>query len=199
MKLYAELPVYRARQVLGDVLVVVWIVAWVWIGMVTFELIENLAEPGRLLESAGSTIEGSASSVSERMAEVPVVGRFLQVPLTSLGQGGQSLIEAGRAQQESVKNLARWAGVLVAALPIVFVVLRWGSGRWTWSREASAVQRLRAHPAGLPLLALRAVAARPLDDLLRAFPDPVGAYTSGNYELLAGLELQRMGLRAPRG
>jgi hypothetical protein len=199
MKLYAELPVYRARQVFGDLFVVAWIVVWVWIGTSTFALIENLAEPGRLLERAGSTIQDSASSASERAAEVPVLGGYLRVPFDSLGRAGRSLIDAGRAQQESVETLALWAGVLVAALPIVYALLKWGTGRWAWSRQASVAQKLSTRPAGTQLLALRAIASRPLADLLRASGDPAGAYGSGDYAPLAGLELERLGLRAPPG
>jgi hypothetical protein len=195
MKLYAELPAYRTRQIIGDLFLVAWLVVWIWIGMSTFELIENLAEPGRLLESSGSNIAGSASSISDRVAEVPVVGRYLEIPFGSLEQAGETLVDAGRAQQDSVRTLALWAGVLVAALPILWLLVRWGSHRWAWVRQASAVQMLRVDPARLQLLALRAIATRPLTDLLRASEDPAGAYGSGNYAPLAALELERLGLK----
>ena len=34
MKLYADAPARRTRQILADVLFVVWMVGWVWIGHV---------------------------------------------------------------------------------------------------------------------------------------------------------------------
>jgi hypothetical protein len=59
--------------------------------------------------------------------------------------------------------------------------------------------RLRDDRADLHLFALRAVANRPLRQLHRVTPDPAGALAAGDYEGLAALELNALGLKtAPR-
>jgi hypothetical protein len=196
MKLYAELPFYRARQILVDLLVVAWAALWVLIGRFLFTLIGKLAEPGRRLEGAGSDLAGTASGAGSRVADVPLVGKYLEAPFGSLERVGQTLQEAGQTQQNTVHTLALWIGILVAALPILFVLFQWGIRRRAWIQQATAAHLVRADAGNLQLFALRAIATRPLTELRLATDDPAGAYDSGNYAALAALELNELGLRA---
>jgi hypothetical protein len=125
-----------------------------------------------------------------------VVGGELQGPFGRLAGVGQTLADAGATQQEVVHQLALWLGVLVAAVPIVVLLLTWLPRRVAWAREAGAASRLRLAGADLELFALRAVANRPLRQLRRATLDPAGALRAGDYEALADLELRSLGLRA---
>jgi hypothetical protein len=109
---------------------------------------------------------------------------------------GQTLADAGATQQEVVHQLALWLGVLVAAVPIIALLLVWLPRRVAWAREAGAASRLRLDGADLELFALRAVANRSLRDLHRVTPDPAGALRGGEFEALADLELRALGLRA---
>ena len=99
-------------------------------------------------------------------------------------------------QQEVVHQLALWLGVLVAAVPIIALLLVWLPRRISWAREAGAASRLRLDGADLELFALRAVANRSLRDLHRVTPDPAGALRAGEHHALADLELRALGLRA---
>ncbi len=49
MKLYADTPTRRTRQVASDAWMLFWIVLWIWIGMKIDDLVLNLAVPGRKL------------------------------------------------------------------------------------------------------------------------------------------------------
>jgi hypothetical protein len=100
------------------------------------------------------------------------------------------------AQQEVVHQLALWLGVVVAAVPVVALLLVWLPHRVTWAREAGAAGRLRLDGADLELFAIRAVANRPLRQLHQVSPDPAGDLRAGEYEALAELELRALGLRA---
>jgi len=195
MKLYAETAGLRARQVLGDLAVVAWTAAWVWAGVTLYRLVDKLAVPGARLEQAGGGFAGDVAEIQQKVGRVPVVGGELQGPFGRLAGVGQTLADAGATQQQVVHQLALWLGVLVAAVPIVILLLAWLPRRVAWAREAGAAGRLRLAGADLELFALRAVANRPLRQLHRVTPDPAGALRAGNYEALADLELRALGLR----
>jgi hypothetical protein len=195
VKLYAETSGLRARQVLGDLAVVAWMAAWVWAGATLYRLVEKLAVPGARLEQAGGGFAGDVAEIRQKVGRVPVVGNELQGPFGRLAGVGQTLADAGATQQQVVHQLALWLGVLVAAVPIVTLLLAWLPRRVSWAREAGAASRLRLAGADLELFALRAVANRPLRQLHRVTPDPAGALRAGEYGALADLELRALGLR----
>jgi hypothetical protein len=195
MKLYAESPGYRARQILQDVAVVVWIIGWTVTGATVHGLVARLAVPGENIEQAGSSFERTLNSFGDRLSEVPVVGEGLQQPFEFISQAGGALERAGRAQQNAINALAVWLGVALALIPISLVVIGYLPGRRRWMREAGAAQRLRISSADLHLFALRALARRPLHELRRVSPDPAAALLKGDYEELATLELRALGLR----
>ena len=195
MKLYAETSGLRARQVLGDLAVVAWTAAWVWAGVTLYRLVEKLAVPGARLEQAGGGFAGDVAEIQQKVGRVPVVGNELQGPFGRLAGVGQTLADAGATQQQVVHQLALWLGTLVAAVPVVTLLLAWLPRRVSWAREAGAASRLRLAGADLELFALRAVANRPLRQLHRVTPDPTGALRAGDYEALADLELRALGLR----
>jgi hypothetical protein len=195
MKLYAETAAMRARQLLGDLAVLVWVAAWVAAGLALYRLVERLAGPGRTLEQAGAAFSDDVGGLQEQVGRIPAVGDDLQEPFGRLGGLGRTLVEAGQAQQEVVHQLALFLGVVVAAAPVAALLVVWLPRRVAWAREAGAASRLRLAGADLELFAIRAVANRPLRQLRRVTPDPAGALRAGDYEGLAALELQSLGLR----
>jgi hypothetical protein len=196
VKLYAETAGLRARQVLGDLLVLAWTAAWVWAGMTLDRLVGRLAAPGARLEQAGGGFAGDVAEIQQKVGRIPVVGGDLQGPFGRLAGVGQTLADAGATQQQVVHQLALWLGILVAAVPIAALLVTWLPRRVAWAREAGAARRLRLAGADLELFAVRAVANRSLRDLRRVTPDPAGALRTGDYEALADLELRSLGLRA---
>ncbi|MDQ4145565.1 MAG: hypothetical protein M3198_17850 [Actinomycetota bacterium] len=195
MKIYAEVPSRRLRQILSDGAAVFWVALWVRIGLWIGELVNRLAGPARTIERAGSELARPLVTASREVGELPLVGRALSLPLDAAAGAGHSLQGAGSAQQEVVHTLAVWLGVLIAAIPISLVIARYVPRRVRWIREASAVQRLRLRAADLQLFALRAIASRPLYELGKATADPAAAFAAGEYEALAAIELQALGLR----
>jgi len=196
VKLYAETPGLRARQLLGDLATLAWTAGWVAAGLALYRLVERLAVPGARVEQAGSGFAGDVAEIQDKIGQVPVVGDQLQGPFGRLAGTGRTLAEAGATQQEVVHQLALWLGVVVAAVPVVTLLLVWLPRRVAWSREAGAASRLRLDGAALELFAIRAVANRPLRALRRVTPDPAGALRAGEHEALADLELRSLGLRA---
>ncbi|HEY8555825.1 MAG TPA: hypothetical protein VOA19_07625 [Actinomycetes bacterium] len=196
MKLYAETARLRARQLLGDLATLAWTAAWVAAGLTLYRLVERLAVPGARVEQAGSDFAGDVAEIQQRIGRVPVVGDQLQGPFGRLAGTGRTLAAAGATQQEVVHQLALWLGVVVAAVPVVTLLLVWLPRRVAWAREAGAASRLRMDGADLELFAIRAVANRPLRELRRVSADPAGALRAGEHQALADLELRALGLRA---
>jgi hypothetical protein len=195
MKIYAETPGFRTRQVLADASMILWVYLWVRIGLRIKELVDGLGTPGRTIQQAGSGLAGTLESAAREVSDVPVVGDALRAPLESAADAGRVLQRAGAAQQDVVHTLAVWLGTLLALIPILFVLYHWGPWRARWAREASAAQRLRSDSSDLQLFALRALATRPLQELRRAAEDPAAAFGAGDYEALAAIELGELGLR----
>lgn len=197
MKLYAETAGLRVRQLAGDLALVAWTAAWVAAGQALYRLVEKLAVPGARVEQAGSSFAADVAEIQQTVGRLPVVGGQLQDPFGRLSGVGRTLAEAGVAQQEVVRQLALWLGVVVAAVPVVALLLVWLPRRVTWVREAGAASRLRLDGADLELFAIRAVANRPLRELHRVSPDPAGDLRAREFQALADLELRALGLRAP--
>jgi len=198
VKLYAETPFHRTRQITADAAVALWIVVWVRIGVWIHELFGRLAEPGKSVEGAGSRIASAMGSAGGRLGDLPGVGDALRAPFEAAAGAGSALQRAGATQQDVVHTLAIWLGVLLAVIPIGYVLLRYAPWRTRWIREASAAARLRIDAEDLHLFALRAVATRPLYELQGATPDPAAALARGDYEALASLELGALGLVSGR-
>ena len=195
MRLYGEMPQVRARQLLQDMALVLWIVLWVAVGFKVNALVNELAQPGETIERAGSGFAGSVEEIGGGVGDVPLVGEELRRPFEAVAGAGRVLEEAGQTQQDLLQTLALWLGVLFAVIPISYVLYRYVPDRLRWIREAGAARRLRIDADDLRLFALRAIATRPLHELRRAAPDPAAAFEAGDYETLAGLELAALGLR----
>lgn len=198
MHWYAETPVRRTRQIVGDLLVLLWVVLWVLLGRWTFSLVRLLAAPADPLRSAGGTVQDRLTEVAERVGEVPLVGDQLTSPFTGAADAGTSLVTAADALDSGVTRVAWVLALLLAATPILLVVGAYLAVRLTTARRAAAMGRLREGESALELLALRALVTQTPARLVRVNPDPLAAWRAGEdstVRALAGLELQRLGLR----
>jgi hypothetical protein len=132
------------------------------------------------------------------VGRVPLVGDELTDPFTRAAEAARSLADAGREQQEIVGDLALVLALLLVAVPLGLVLLLWLPSRLRWMRRAGAAAAVRDQPAGRDLLALRALAGRPLNQLTRLGPDIAQSWRNGDasaVDALAALELKELGLR----
>lgn len=201
--LYADKPLVRARQLLTDLVVVAWVWFWVWAAMWLYDLIEKLAVPGQKLERAGTGIADNLADAGSKVDKVPGVGNALASPFDKAADAARGLADAGRQQQETVREVALALSLLLLVVPLGLVLFVWLPLRVRWIRRARAAAILRRAPAGRDLLALRALATQPLRRLAVLGPDPVDAWRRGEestVDALAALELRSLGLRvaAPR-
>jgi hypothetical protein len=194
VKLYAQTPRMRNGQILRDLMALVWVGLWAWVGARVHDLVAALAGPGRAVESAGQNLSRSAEDAGTSISNVPGVGDALEGPFGALSTAGRTLQGAGAAQQEAITELALWLGTSLALIPIVYVVLKYVPGRVSWIQEATAAHHIRLDADDLELFALRAAVTRPFHELRKASKDPAGDLAAGNYQALARLELNALGL-----
>ncbi len=199
MKLYAEAPRLRTRQLLTDAAVALWVLLWVRFGFLVDALVNRLAEPSRSLESAGVAFERRLDAAGAEVADVPAIGDALEQPFSEAATAGRELARVAQAQQRDISTLALVISLIVAGFAIVYVLGRYLPSRVRWMRAATAASRLRLDSDDLYIFALRAIATRPWHELRRVTPDPAGAFSAGDYEALAALELSALGLRTDAG
>src|SRR5689334_17652942 len=111
MRLYAQRPDLRLRQVLGDAGLLAWTVLWVLAARAVHGAVPTLAEPGRAVEDVGGSVARNMSSAAETADRLPVAGDALAMPFRALGDAGDSVSGAGRAAQDAVGTLAFWLAV----------------------------------------------------------------------------------------
>jgi hypothetical protein len=197
--MYADRLPIAVRQLLTDIAVVIWVYAWIRAGIWVHDTMLKLGVPGQKLESAGSGIADNLADAGGKVGRVPLVGDQLTKPFTGAANAARSLADAGRQQQEIVGNVALVLALVAIAVPLALVLFVWLPLRLRWMRRAGVASAVRDEPAGRELLALRALATRPLDRLAALGPDIATAWRAGDasaVDALAALELRDLGLRS---
>lgn len=193
---YAESPARRSRQIVGDAAVVVWVVAWIQLGRSVHHAVNRLGTAGKEIANAGTGLSGALSDAATRAANLPLVGGSLAAPLRNAGTAANRVTDAGMAQESAVARLALILGIVVALVPALLLLLWVIPRRLRWSRAATPAARLRKQDQAL--LALRAIASRPLSQLQQLGPNLGQAVLAGDpvaIGTLARLELNALGLQ----
>lgn len=197
MRIYAQTPMRRTGQLIGDLFLLAWCALWITIAVFIHGLISALAGLGRTLEEAGTNLTGSMNEVSDNVGDVPVAGDALQAPFDLAGTVGDAIRDAGVSQQEVVATLAFWLALVIAFLPIAWAALNRLPARFRWIKEADAAAVMIED---VELFAMRALINRPLTELARVSPTPASDVRMGDATTirdLARLELASLGLRPP--
>lgn len=198
--LYAAIPARRTLQVTGDVLMLVWVLLWVWVGRLVHDITMLLAAPGRALESAGGGFADRMKDAARSVDNLPVLNDRVATPFDNVAGAGDSIAGAGADLVSAVGKLALVLGVVTASVPIVIVGAFWLWRRIRFVRRAEAAQRFIDADVDLDLFALRAMASQPMERIAAISPDPSGAWRRGDRDVirrLAELELRDCGLRPP--
>lgn len=201
MKMYAERPWHATNQLLGDLLVLAWVIFWVWLATRVQDNVGDLAGPGRDAEDAGDNLARSLHSAASRVDDIPLAGDRLRSPFDEGAGAGRDFAAAAQSYQDAVADLARLTGIAVAIIPVVILLAIWLPRRIRWIIAASAAKRLLRSSAddgrALDLFALRALVNQPLAKLSRITQDPALAWREQDpvaLESLAELELAQLGL-----
>jgi hypothetical protein len=201
MKLYADTPARATRQVLADVLFLLWLLMWVMAGNAVHDATLELAGPGRQTQESATSLAESMQDAGDALDDVPIVGDSARAPFDKASEASGALADAGQAEVEAVEGLAFWLRLAVTLIPILVVGALFVPVRWRFVREATAGQRFVDAEADLQLFALRAMSNQPMHQLARVSADPVGAWQRGDRDVvhaLAKLEMRSVGLKPPR-
>lgn len=203
MRLYAQTPARRSRQVLADLIAVALIAAAVRFALIVHGAIMRLAEPGRKARSAGDNLASGLDDAADAASKVPFVGGSLKKPLQSAADAGTGLSDAGQSLQHVVGQVATLTALALIILPVAFVLVLWLPPRLRWIRRSATTRLLLDKPGGADLLALRALTG-PQRDLAAVSAPPGGladAWRRGDQRVisdLAEVALDRAGLRPRR-
>lgn len=202
MKLYADLPLRRLSQLLGDLVVLALVYLSIQVGQAAHEAVSALAQPGMEAEQQARRLDGALSDAARDVRETPLVGEELGRPFRALASTSRDLASTAQDYQDTVADVAALTGLVVALVPIAVLLIVWLPRRLRWVVDASAAVRLlRDSPGANELLAVRAIARLSLPSLVRLGPGVVEGWKAGDpyaTEALARLEAAELGLRLPR-
>jgi hypothetical protein len=197
-KPYSDHPVRGSLQIVGDVLVVCWVVGWVLVGRFVHDAFVETAKFGYGIQGGAGGVADNLRKAGSEASGVPLVGDRLSTPFERAGGAAGSLAHSGQEFGDRLTGLALPMAVLLAGLPILFVILLWAPARWRYARRAGATVELARSAEGRNVLALRALAGQPTARLTAISADPVGDWRRGDTEVigrLATMEMQRSGVR----
>jgi hypothetical protein len=198
---YATTPARLTAQLISDTLVIAWIVVWVFIGMAVHHAIAIFAKVGTQVQDSANGISENLNSAGDSADNIPLVGGAVATPLRAASEAALDLAGAGQSLNSTATWLAVLLAIAVAAPPILAVGMPWLFLRIRFFRRKWTVIALAQTPAGQQLLALRALANRPLRRLTEITPDPVGAWRHQDPAAvrgLAALELRSAGVARVR-
>jgi hypothetical protein len=188
-------------QLLADVLLLLWVVAWVEVARAVDHGVRDLARPGYAVQSGAGGLAGNLHEAGQAVTGVPLVGHSLATPLTSAGGRAGDVADAGRELGDRITAAALPVALVVLAVAVVPVVLVWLTLRGRFAARAGACAALARRPGGDDLLALRALATRSPRQLAAVGPDPMGRWRREDPDAvrrLAELELRLCGVRRRR-
>lgn len=201
MALYARPSWKLSRQIVADVFVLGWTLAWWFTSRAADAVIRALADPSRSTEQAARAMQAGFVDGARNVETVPWAGPALRQPFDAAASGLQQVIDAAAQQVAAIEAAATWTGWLTFLIPVTMAWALWLPGRIRFAATSAAAARFIDGQADLDLLALRAMANRPVSQLAQISPDPLAAWRAGDREVidqLADLELRRNGWRRPR-
>ena len=194
---YATTPARLTAQLVSDLLIAAWFTVWVLVGLAVHHAIATFATVGTQVQSGATGISENLNSAGDNADRLPLVGGAVATPLRAASEAALDLAGAGQSLNSTATWLAVLLAIAVAAPPMLAVGMPWLFLRIRFFRRKWTVIALAQTPAGEQLLALRALANRPLRKLTEVSHDPVGAWRNQDpvaVRGLAALELRFAGV-----
>ncbi|HUO41011.1 MAG TPA: hypothetical protein VMU34_25620 [Mycobacterium sp.] len=195
---YAGTPGRLTLQLVTDIVAVSWMTVWVLVGIAVHSAVARIGDVGLGVQNGANGVAGNLDSAGNGVHRVPWVGDVLSRPLIASGQAAQDIAAAGHNLHTTATWLAVLLALAVSTPPILAIAMPWLFLRLRFFRRKRTAIALAETPAGEHLLALRALANRPLTGLATVHPDPAGAWRREDVAVirgLAALELRSAGVR----
>jgi hypothetical protein len=192
----------RGRRIrVLDGAVLLWIAAWIVIGVAVWNQVRNLRQLSDTVVTAGSAVETTGRAL-EPIGNLPFVGPQVARLRAQIETAGREAVASGRASRDSIDRLAGLLAISVILIPSVPMVAIYGPLRLSWTRDVRAVRRSLERSGGDPVfvefLARRAAQHLPYHRLREITANPWRDVESGHHEELARAELVRLGIPPSR-
>jgi hypothetical protein len=194
---YSTRPLRLLAQLSSDVTVTIWTAIWAFVGLAVHDAIAVIGVAGRQIETGSRGVADNLASAGHGAQHIPMLGKAVSKPITAAADAALDIAGAGHSLHATAGWLSVLLAVAVASPPILAVTMPWLFLRIRFFRRKWVVTALAGTPAGEQLLALRALANRPLRRLTAVSSDPVGAWRREDYWTirgLAALELRSAGI-----
>jgi hypothetical protein len=200
MRLYPSLPGPLRRTIALDVLVVLLLALFAWLGLKVHDTVSELNALSRGVVGAGTSVQETLREAGDAVGGAPIVGGDLRDSLQGAGrEAGGAVVAAGREGERGVDSAASLLGTLTWLIPSLLLLLRYVPDRVRQAERLTAGARALADLTGdrRRLVAQRAAFGLPYGILLRHTRDPLGDLEAGRHDALVAAELESVGLRAP--
>ncbi len=202
MRLYPQLPGPRAATVARDLLVVLALLLFAWLGLTVHDAVDKLAVLGEGVQGAGGAVKEGFDAAADAVDETPVVGDDVADGLRDAGgASGGNVEDLGERGEHGVHRLADLLGYLVFLLPAAILLVYYLPNRVRQIRRLTAATRVLGHPADADrrrVVAMRAAFSLPYGQLLEHTRDPLGDLAAERNDPLIEAALEAEGLKAKR-
>ncbi len=192
MKPYADSPHRMAWQIFADLAALVAIVFSVRAGIWVYHRVNSVGQIGVEVEGVGTGLSGSLAEIGHTLGEIPLVGDLIADPFRNASNAAHGITDLGVAIQDQVRAIALVAGISVAVGPLILLTFVWLLPRLRFAVRAAKVHKIAQTAAGRDLLALRALATAPLEQLQLLSADVAADWRHGNTAIIEALALMEM-------
>jgi hypothetical protein len=202
VRFYPDIPSRRTAAIAKDLLVLLLLVVFAWLGLWVHDAVDRLAALGEGVQETGASVRGGFETAADAVDDVPLVGGAVAEGFREAGEGtGGNVAELGERGESGVHRLANLLGILVFALPAGLLLFRFLPERVGQVRRLTAAERVLREPDSLErrrVVAMRAAFSLPYAQLLEHTPDPLGDLAAERYDALVTAALEDVGLRTAR-
>lgn len=199
-KLYPDLWRPRLGYLFADLVCLLWIALWLYIGDAVYRAVMTLSVIANGVIATGQAMNAAVADVQQRIDDVPLIGGNLHGLLTPLHNIPNGLIDQGQQELAAIHHLALLLGIGVAAIPVFVTLLRYLTWRARKTRGFRNLDRMLRRPGAkavsttMQVLAGRALYTLPYDQLLSYSPDPIAEWREGRHYNLARATMAEEGL-----
>ncbi|MDO5736620.1 MAG: hypothetical protein Q4P15_09120 [Propionibacteriaceae bacterium] len=190
-------PARRVTDVVGDVVLVAWVVVWFTLSRSLRGVLDAIAQPLERLGSSTGTMADRIDETGRSLGDVPLLGEQMAAPFPQMASSMQDLANQLATQGQSLGSTSAWLVPLVFLIPTVIAGGLYIPWRIRRVQESTAARALLAGNPRLDLFALRAMSTAHLPGVMRVSADPVAAWLAGDPSIIQGLsalELRRVGV-----
>jgi hypothetical protein len=187
----------RAVRVV-DAILVVWIAAWIWLGIAIGHEVSGLTSLSDTVVTAGRSVQVTGQAL-QKLESLPFgVGERIAGVHEQLDAAGASAVASGEQSRGNVEDLAVLLTIAIAVIPSVPVLALYLPFRISRMLDVRTIRRAArrsgSDPAFEEFLARRAAENLPYYRLREVTANPWRDLEEGRFRPLAKAELARLGL-----